>query len=126
MTDEARGPDPHPNYLVPQSIRWPYLLSALAGFVFLAGDVLGNGALGGAWPHALVIALSLVSFLRPTLLGWTALMGVCIAYLGFTVWTLVHSTLVNWLIVVLAGLIPTRALWEVRPKRWVHQRESAL
>jgi len=101
---------------MPKDGRWAYLAPALAGFLVSSGILVEDGALA-ALPHAGVLLLSLVSFLRPTVVGWVGLALAALSYLGLAMWGFVQFRFVDWLGITLIGILPIMALWSVRPRR---------
>jgi hypothetical protein len=102
--------------VMPRNGRWAYLAPALAGFLVSAGVFFEGGTLA-VLPHAGMMLLSLVSFLRPTLIAWVCLMLVSLCYLLLLMSGHLHFSLVQWTGVALIGVFPTMALWAVRPRR---------
>jgi hypothetical protein len=101
---------------MPRDGRWAYLVPALAGFIVSSGIFVEGDALA-ALPHAGVLLLSLVSFLRPTVIGWVGLTLAVLSYLGLAMWGFVQFRFLDWLGITLIGILPMMALWSVRPRR---------
>ena len=100
---------------VPKQTGW-YFLSAVSSVFFIGGAVGG----GSRTPFALsllMLVLSLVSLVRPTVLAWTYVMLGSVLY-SFILLSMIRGVAVfDWAALTLVGAIPTVGLWSIRPRQ---------
>ena len=94
--------------------RFVYLLPGVAAFLFV-GHAYEDAGVRGAAPYAILIGLSILQAVHPTFLVWALLFAACVVYtlLVASAWPTEERG--EWLSFLLIGLLPTLALWLIRP-----------
>ncbi len=100
---------------VPGYTRWAYILPGLAGFLFV-GHAWEDAGWQGATPYALVLLVSLVQLIRPTVLGWLVTTMLVFAYLILFVVEGPVAPIGERVVFLLIGLLPAVLLLWARPR----------
>ncbi len=106
---------PVPRLAMPKETGW-YFLPAVSSTLFVAG-ALGGGSQVLIGLNLLMLALALVSLIRPTLVAWMYLMAGSIVYLSILLSMIESLSVFEWSFFAVFGLAPTMALWTIRPRR---------
>jgi hypothetical protein len=100
---------------VPGHTRWAFIAPALAALMFV-GHAWEDAGWQGGGPYALVLAVSLLQLLRPTVLGWLLCTIPCLVYLVLFVAEAPLDPIGEWVSFLLVGLVPTLTLIWARPR----------
>jgi hypothetical protein len=100
---------------VPGYTRWAYVAPALAGFLFVGHAWEDAGWQGGA-PYALVLLVSTLQLIRPTVLGWLITATLFLLYLIMFIAEAPVDPVGEWVVGLLVGLVPALLLFWARPR----------
>lgn len=113
--DGMNAEHPGPQLTMPKETGW-YFLPSVSSTLFAAG-ALGGGDKLLLGLNLLMLALALVSLIRPTVVAWAYLMAGSIVYLGILLRMIESLSVFEWGLFTVLGLAPTMALWSIRPRR---------
>ncbi len=110
---------------IPEGGRWAYLITSFCGLLLLPDyvafiDVVPDGRelrQAAAAAVVAVIVFSVISLVRPTIGAWCCLVFIVFAQLVHALVIIQTFAFSAWLALAVAGVIPLRALWSVRPVR---------
>jgi hypothetical protein len=102
---------------MPKETGW-YFLSAVSS-VFFIGGALGGGSRFLVALNVLMLVLSLVSLVRPTVLAWTYVMVGSVVYCCILLSMVSSFAVIDWAFLTVLGAVPSMGLWSIRPRRGV-------
>jgi hypothetical protein len=100
---------------VPGYTRWAYLAPALVSFL-IVGHALEDAGWQGAIPYGILLLVSLMQLVRPTVIGWFICILPFIVFLCLLLIVAPRNAIIDWRESLLIGVIPTLALL------WAHPR----
>jgi hypothetical protein len=109
---------------VPGYTRWAYLAPALVGFLFV-GHAWEDAGWQGASPYALVLLVSTLQLIRPTVVGWLITATLLLVYLILFIVEAPMDPVAQWVVFLLVGLVPALLLIWARPRVRNISREAA-
>ncbi len=116
------GPDRRPSLAdwwssahVPGYTRWAYVAPALAGLLFV-GHAWEDAGWQGAAPYALLLFVSVMQLIRPTVLAWLVTAILVLGYLVLFIAEAPPGPAGEWVVFLLVGLVPALLLVWARPR----------
>ena len=100
---------------MPKETGW-YFLSAVSSVFFIGGALGGDSRIFVAL-NLLMLVLSLVSLVRPTVLAWTYVMLGSIVYCFVLLSGVRGVAVFDWAFLTVLGAVPSMGLWSIRPRR---------